>query len=370
MLQYTHYGEVEMTDNITTTKVKEGWTGPGKSDSIIVPLKPEENGLHINVGGKGKYEWWYFDAHLNTGHSIVVFFHAANPNPGMGGKPGIEIVLHRPDGTKLQKFIPYKKSDFSAARGRADVKIGVNYLHFEQLEGQLPRCEIYVKEKDISCRLTYTAEVNGWKAGDGLSYFGKMGYMGWVIPFARARVEGTVTEGDSTLKVTGTGYHDHNWLNFPFPMIIKYWMWGRVYSEHYTACYAFIQLNEKMDNHQVKVLMLADGREVILSTGEFDFIKQDFEYNTRAKYSYPRTVKITVPNKLDVSLNVERVLEAEDMLENFAPVLRFVAKNVLRLKPGYFRLLSNFEIKTTISGKPQIETGTTLHEIVLFKSCE
>ena len=73
-----------------------------------------------------------------------------------------------------------------------------------------------------------------------------------------------------------------------------------------------------MDNYAVKVLMLAEGREVILSTGEFEFIKQDFEYNASAKHSYPRKVTIRVPGQLEANLTAKEVLEAEDMLNNFA----------------------------------------------------
>ena len=350
--------------------VKEGWNGPGKRDTTINPLTPAEDGLHIDMGAKGMYEWWYFDAHFETGHTLVVFFHAANPNPGMGGKPGVEIVLLRPDGNKTQKFVPYGKPDFTASRDKADIKAGANYLRVEQPEGELPRYEIYIKEKDLGCHLTYRAEVNGWKPGTGVSQFGNMGYFAWVVPFARASVEGTITDGSNTIPVRGVGYHDHNWLNFQFPTIIDYWMWGRVYSEHYTISYAFIQCNKKMENYAVKVLMLAEGREVILSTGEFDFIKQDFEYNTGAKHSYPKKLTIRVPDELEANLVVKEVLEAEDMLNNFSPVLRFIAKNILRLKPGYFRLASDFDIKVTRGAKTVKETGTTLHEIVMFKSAE
>ena len=111
----------------------------------------------------------------------------------------------------------------------------------------------------MGCHLTYRAEVNGWKPGKGVSHFGNMGYFAWVVPFARASVEGTITDGNQTIPVKGVGYHDHNWLDFAFPRIIDYWMWGRVYSPRYTVSFAFIQCNKKMDNHAVKVLMLADG---------------------------------------------------------------------------------------------------------------
>jgi len=347
------------------TSVIEGWTGPGRRDSIIEPLKPIDDGLHMDR--RGMYEWWYFDAHLDNGYTIVVFFHASNPNPGLEGKTGMEIVLLRPDGVRVQKFVPYPKSQFSAARDRAEVTIGRNTLRAQERVGELPVYEIDVQEKGLGCHLTYRAEVNGWKPGTGLSHFGDLGFFGWVIPFARASVEGTITDGDNTFQVRGTGYHDHNWLNFPFATIIEYWMWGRIYSENFTVSYAFIQCNQKVNRHTVKVLMLAEGRDVILSTGEFDFLKDDFEYNSKAKYQYPKQVTIYAPGELKVTLKMKRILEAQDMLKNFSPVLRFLAKNILRIQPGYFRLESNFAMEVTRVGKSVKETGKTLHEIVLFK---
>lgn len=351
-------------------KVDEGWTGPGRRDGVIEILKMEEDGFHMDMEKKGMYEWWYFDAHLETGHTVVVFFHASNPNPGLTGKTGIEIVLVRPDGVRFQKFIPFPKKEFSAARDKPEVNIGNNSIRVFQRDGELPVYKVDVDVEEFSCHLTYAAEVNGWKPGSGLSHFGEMGSFGWVIPFARASVNGTVKDGDVTLQVKGVGYHDHNWLNFAFPTIINYWMWGRVYSTNYTLAYAFIQCNNKVDYHQVKVLMLAEGQEVILSTGEFDFEKGNYEYNSKAKYRFPRRIRITAPNELNTVLSVTKILEAQDMLENYHPALRLLAKNILRIKPGYFRLVSDFEMEVTRNGKTSTEAGTTLHEIVMFKPAE
>ncbi len=349
------------------TSVIEGWTGPGRSDSRIEPLKLVEDGLHIETNRRGMYEWWYFDAHLDSGHTLVVFFHASNPNPGLAGKTGIEIVLLRPEGVRVQKFFPYKKSEFTAALDRPEVTIGRNTLRVEQPDGELPIYEIDVQEKGLACHLKYRAQVNGWKPGSGLSHFGDLGFFGWVVPFARASVEGTITDGDQTIPVAGTGYHDHNWLNFPFQSIIKYWMWGRIYSENFTAAYACIQCNEKVGDHMVKVLMLAEGQEVILSTGEIDFLQDGFDYNPKAKYHFPKQITIHAHDMLTATLKMKKILEAQDMLENFNPLLRFLAKYILRIQPGYFRLMSDFELQVMHDGKPVKETGTTLHEIVLFK---
>jgi len=347
------------------TRVIEGWTGPGRRDSIIEPLKPIDDGLHMDK--RGMYEWWYFDAHLDNGYTIVVFFHASNPNPGLEGKTGMEIVLLRPDGVRVQKFIPHKKFEFSAARDKPEVTIGKNTLRVQQQDDKLPVYEIDVEEIILGCHLTYRAEVNGWKPGTGLSHFGDLGFFGWVIPFARASVEGTIKDGEKSFQVKGIGYHDHNWLNFRFATIIEYWMWGRIYSENFTVSYAFIQCNEKVDCHAIKVLMLAAGKDVILSTGEFDFLKKDFEFNPKAKYEFPKQITIHAPDGMKATLKMNRVLEAQDMLENFNPVLRFLAKNIMRIQPGYFRLESDFELDVARDGKTIKETGMTLHEIVLFK---
>ncbi len=354
----------------TSPRVKEGWSGPGRADAKIIPLAPADDALHIKVGKRGLYEWWYFDAHLESGHTIVVFFHASNPNPGTAGKTGMEIVLLRPDGSKLQVFIPYRKKDLYASREKPEVRIGKNYMKVHESSSGLPVYEIHVEEKDIGCHLTYTARVNGWKPGSGRSEFGSMGYFAWVVPFARATVRGTVTDGGVVMKAGGTGYHDHNWLNFSFARIIDYWMWGRVYSNRFTLSYAYIQCNGKMDRHVVKALMLADGREVVMSTGEFEFDQAERVFSPRAGHAYPALLGITVPGFLSLDLKVKSVLESVDMLEGRSALLRFIARAIAGIRPGYFRLQSDFTISVTRKRKKIRESGSTLHEIVILKTQE
>lgn len=348
-------------------KVVEGWKGPGRRDGMIEPLAIQEDGLYSDINAKGLYEWWYFDAHLDSGHTIVVFFHASNPNPGRTGKTGVEFILISPEGQRKQDFFVYDKSEFKAASDKPEVRIGGNSIKIDQTAGDPPVYTIFVDENDLGCHLVFKPLVNGWKPGSGISQFADLGYMGWVVPFARASVEGTITDGEQTIPVQGTGYHDHNWLNFQFQRIIEYWMWGRVYSDNYTLTYAYIQCNEAVDRHAVKVLMLAEGRDVILSTGEFDFIESDLEYSARAKHHYPRQIIIHAPQEIKATLKVKQVLEDQDMLDNFNPALRFIAKNIMRIKPGYFRLVSDFEIDVIRDGNALQEMGSTMHEIVIFK---
>jgi hypothetical protein len=113
--------------------------------------------------------------------------------------------------------------------------------------------------------------------------------------------------------------------------------------------------------------MAAMDDEVVLSTGDFDFTAEDFEYDDRPRHSYPKSLTLRAPGELDVSMKVKRALEAVDLLENFSPLLRFLARYVLRLRPGYFRLLSDFEMELRVGGDPRKEHGSTLHELVAFK---
>ena len=71
--------------------------------------------------------------------------------------------------------------------------------------------------------------------------------------------------------------------------------------------------------------------------------------------------------EMNVVLKAKTILEAQDMLENYNPFFRFLAKYFLRIQPGYFRILSDFELEVGKGEKTMKESGTTLHEIVIFK---
>jgi hypothetical protein len=144
-------------------------------------------------------------------------------------------------------------------------------------------------------------------------------------------------------------------------------MWGRIYSKNFTVAFAYIQCNRRVDNHTVKVLMMAKGRQVVLSTGEFDLLREDLEYNPKAKHRYPKRIILSAPGELKATLQVRKVLEAQDLLETFNPLLRVLARHILRIRPGYFRLLSEFELEAPLGERITKETGTTLHELVLFQ---
>ncbi|MFX0020229.1 MAG: lipocalin-like domain-containing protein [Promethearchaeota archaeon] len=345
-------------------KILEAWSGPGSKDENITIFKPEFDALHIDMKKRGNTEWWYFDARLEGGYTVVAFFRAKHERTG---KTGVEITIYKPNGEKIQNVYDYNRSDLKVSREIADVQIGNNYIKVDYANEKFPTYEVFLEEGEFGLHLNYTAQVPGWMPGKGYTRFGNLGEFGWVVPLPRAKVEGSIKIHNKTLSVKGIGYHDHNWINFNLIRVVDYWHWGRIYSENFTIVYAHIKCNKKMDDYNIKVFMLAKNEDILLSTGEYKLIEESFQYNEKARNSYPKSLKFKLSEQNEINLNVNEIIDADHLLSEFNPILRFLAKNVLKLNPGYFRFNSKFEIKMTHNGTQYKELGNTLHEMVIIK---
>ncbi|MFX0186178.1 MAG: lipocalin-like domain-containing protein [Candidatus Hodarchaeota archaeon] len=348
-----------------TPKIKEGWSGPGRRDEVITSFKPEYDGLHIDLKKKGYFEWWYFDARLEGGYTVVGFFRAAHERTG---KTAVEIVIYKPNGERMQKFVKYKRSDMTVSREKADMNIGHNYIKVDYSSADLPIYEVFLDEDGLGFHLKFAAKVHGWMPGNGSTQFGNKGYFAWCVPFPRADVEGNIWIGKNNMPVKGIGYHDHNWGNINMPRYLEYWYWGRLYSETFTVVYAYIKCNKKMDDYAIKVLMLAKNEEIILSTGEYELIQKNFAYDAKAANKYPKSLTFKMDKQLEIYLHVQEIIDSGNILElfNINSVIRFIVKYILRLNPGYFRFNSNFKLNVTLEGKSYQEQGNILHEMVIL----
>jgi len=123
-----------------------------------------------------------------------------------------------------------------------------------------------------------------------------------------------------------------------------------------------------MNDYVIQVFMLAKNDEILLSTGEYELKQFDFQYDEKANNNYPQKLELNLnSNQGQVSLNVESIIDSDYMLSEFNPILRILAKNLLKLNPGYFRFNSNFDVSVNIGENKIIETGKTLHEMVILK---
>ncbi len=346
-------------------KTVKMWTGQGDRDDVIVPLKEEENAAHP-IADRHYFEHWYFDARLDSGHTVVGFLQTSEL---VRRKPGVELHVYKPGGGKLSVAKTFPGSAVSASSERCDVRIGGNRCSSEFLPGALPVHRLFLREGDMEFDLTFTNTVPGWKPGVGQANYNEREFFAWVVPAPRARVSGTVRFGDTVLEARGIGYHDHNWGVGDMKRIIDYWYWGRVYTEDLTLLYACVMAREGYDL-VTRPLMLARGDTVVLSSGEMELETGERVFNAVANRDYPSWLRITIGDEVDLRLDVREAIDAHDFLADL-PVVRSrpVKALVNRLlgRPGYFRFDSDFTLAVELDGERLAREGRTLHEMVALR---
>ena len=172
-----------------------------------------EDGQRIGTE-RGRYEWWYFDAHLDDGATVVVVFYT-KPNVSPNGPlaPRITINITLPDGRIFDKVLDARPELFDATKSRCDVRIGAN-----RFVGDLHRYHIAATIEEISVDIELTGKVRPWRPKSGHLYFGverQEKLFAWLpaVPDGLASVRYRI--GNEEHCASGSGYHDHNWGDVP-----------------------------------------------------------------------------------------------------------------------------------------------------------
>ena len=250
-------------------------------------LKPDELGLTEKVQKfedglrtepkSGSYEWWYFDSKYPDGSSLVIIFYTKHVTSfAKDFKPFVSLNYINPNGKELKTEL--WSEDYSFSKDCCDVRIGNCCI-----KGDLSHYDIYFKNKDAECRLTLDASVPSWRPDSGHIYFGKEDYFAWLPSVPEGRVNGTLQMKDETVKLSGTGYHDHNWGNKLMILLMNDWYWGRAKIGDYVVVSSYIYANREDGYQATPVFMLA--RDGVILTGdaaryltyeEKDFIKDPY----------------------------------------------------------------------------------------------
>jgi hypothetical protein len=343
-------------------QIVETWTGPGNRDAEIRPVGPEGNAAHLD-DHKLAFEHWYFDARLDDGHIVVGFIQTREL---IKRRPGVELHVYRPDGTRLEVVKHYADADASASREQCDVRVGDNWARAELPADGLPVHHLHLSEDGITFDLRFDSVVPTWMPGGGRTTYGNRDYFAWCVGAPRARVTGTVTIHGETIEARGTGYHDHNWGVGDMKRIIDHWYWGRLYTEDLTVIYANVHTTEKYGSHASMPLMVARGPEIVVSTGEVTSVEGPRVFDEVANRDYPATLGLS-SEEVDLTFQVRRIVHANDFLETL-PVVRWkpvkAVVNRLLGRPGYFRFESDFDLTVRLEDEVRKETGRTMHEMV------
>ncbi|MBN1288279.1 MAG: hypothetical protein JXA49_01410 [Actinobacteria bacterium] len=245
----------------------------GKSEADYKKLGIErepavrEDGIRSN-GGKGSFEWWYFDAEYSDGTKIVtVFFTKSGFDIRGPSCPTVSITVDLPGGAKIEKlFSEPKGTMINASREKCVVVIGPNTARYD--DGDYI---IHFEDGDIEYNCTMKSRAPMWRPGAGYYRFNagdKESEFAWFVAQPAADLIGTLKVGDQIIELEGTGYHDHNWGDTAMPKLLNHWYWCRGSVGPYTVICCDIVSEKKYGYKRLPLIMLAKDGEVVSDNEE------------------------------------------------------------------------------------------------------
>jgi hypothetical protein len=219
-----------------------------------------EDGLRTDTAA-GSYEWWYFDAHLDDGSSLVIVFYTKNPlTPDRPLEPFVAVHLDRPDAETLSFESHRPASEFSASTDGCDVRIGDN-----SFRGNLKIYQIHVAHQDLIIDVALTGGVPPWRPATGHLLFGERGkhQFAWLPSVPQGTMALTLTANGQREELTGIGYHDHNWGDVAMHKLINHWYWGRAQAGPYSIIASYITAEHRYGDAEIPVFLLAKGTEIV-----------------------------------------------------------------------------------------------------------
>ncbi len=204
-------------------------------------------------------EVWYFDATADDGTKIVVGFRPKLPGDMARevSSPNLNINVIAPDGQEFVDFIEVDPADAEMADDRCHVRYCRHYV-----TGNLREYHVVVAPVNgVGVDLRYEALVEPFRPGGtahvALGADDEYYYTDFSIP--RNRVTGTVTAGGRTWEITGSGYHDHQWMNIHPFVAWHHWLWGRFYGERFTAVIYDFTTSERFGFTNIPILGVMDA---------------------------------------------------------------------------------------------------------------
>ncbi|MDR3314060.1 MAG: hypothetical protein LBS96_06340 [Oscillospiraceae bacterium] len=248
-------------------------SGLGQSDAHYARLglqkgkvEPWEDGARTD-GGPGSYEWWYFDAHLDDGTSLVLVYYTKRMMlPGKPLRPYATIDLDTPDGRHFEERLEVEGIPFSAAKDRCEVQIGPCYI-----KGDLDTYEIYFKNDVCEAKATLKSNVPPWRPATGHIFFGEKdeNYFAWLPAVPEGSVTAEITVDGVTTQHTGTGYHDHNWGDANMMQLMHHWYWGRARVGEYRIISSYIYGEKKYGYKEYPIFLVAQPGRHIADNGSY-----------------------------------------------------------------------------------------------------
>lgn len=306
-----------------------------------------EDGIRTD-GVKGTYEWWYFDAHLDDGSTIVIVFYTKPFTQIKKGLiPFISINIDRPDGTSIKKAHYEKVKNFSASDKTCDVQIGDNYF-----KGNLKEYNIHFKDEELTIDVKMHRTTESWRPKTGHFIYGNSGKeFAWLVPVPKGKTEITYSYKGKIYNLRGSCYHDHNFGNANMAEVINHWYWSRSELGPYTIIAAELISVKKYNSEPIIVYCLAkDGKTIADNGNKVKLFRTYGKMQEAGKRPVSNELKFIFEDagtKYEYSLLQENFLMAVKIYDALFSnkIKRKLAAIISGLNPAYYRMTGKAKLK-------------------------
>lgn len=310
-----------------------------------------EDGVRADTG-PGSYEWWYFDAHLEDGSTLVIIFCTKNPlNPDQPLQPFVTVHLERPGADPVVFEDHHPADQFSASREACDVRIAKDVFR-----GDLHHYEIHIEHDDTVIDVDLVGQVSPWRPGTGHLLFGESDehYFAWLSSVPQGRVTARITSATSTETLAGIGYHDHNWGDAAMHKLINHWYWGRAQAGPYSIVASFITAEHHYGDAEVPVFLLAkDGMIVADDAKKVTFELRDQHTDEQSGKPVADVVVFEYDGADDcyrVSFRRSETITDRQLVDEISGPKRLLAR-LVHFDGSYLRFTGDVRLEHFVAGK-------------------
>ena len=312
-------------------------------------IQQKEDGLHTS-GKFGEYEWWYFDAKLEGGYSLVIiFFSQPVTATTFGFAPCVSFSLTG-NGYEEQVEVSAKMKDSFFSKERCDVRVGKNYI-----KGDLKDYVIHFENDRIQCDVTLNGLAESYRHETGRILFNEKKYFAWLPSVPEGQVRAEMTIDGKKLSLSGSGYHDHNWGNTGMFWLMHHWYWGRAKVGEYQVISSYITAKEEYGYEHFPIFVIyKNGVKLGCQIDAITYEQKDKEFDPVTQKHYHKTL---VYDYNDGTQHFRVTYKAKDIIETFIVdqgygsarakasklLIWFVKK--MKLAPSYIRMVGDITLE-------------------------
>jgi len=273
---------------------------------------PKDDAYHYMKNGVDDQlynEMWRFNGADNETQFMIAFLLSDPENLTSSRKIQVQAVVWQEDQPPLQGS--HQSRGYGGDRNSPMFEIDKSGFSSELAPG--PNLKVWGEVLDettgeaIAWDLVYEPTVSPWFSIPIQPHIGHLNgdWMRWLVYMPSANVSGSITVGNRTLNISGTGYHDHFWGRFALDDPEITWAQASVPEDNFSLAWGEILGEERNAFLGIK----KDGETHKFSAKQIKINYTDFAFDNATAAIYPTGYNVSAENGefiLDLNVTVQK----------------------------------------------------------------